>query len=66
MKSVELDWVEGEFFDADGQYLVCATHGARYDPVSGRCAGGPCARRGLRRLGVVEEGGDVCLDNDCN
>ncbi len=64
-KGVELDWVEGEFFDRDGLHLVCATHGARYDPATGRCAGGACAGRGLRRLAVVEEGGNVRLDNDC-
>jgi hypothetical protein len=66
MKSVELDWIEGEFFDTDRLYLVCTTHSARYDPVTGRCAGGPCAGRGLIRLEVVEEGGDVRLDNDCH
>jgi nitrite reductase/ring-hydroxylating ferredoxin subunit len=62
-KGVELDWVEGEFFDRDGLSLVCATHGARYDPASGRCTGGPCAGRGLRRLAVVEQDGDLRLDS---
>jgi len=62
-KGVELDWVEGEFFDRDGRQLVCATHGASYDPASGRCTGGPCAGRGLWRLAVVEQGGDVRLDS---
>lgn len=65
-KGVELDWVEGEFFDRDGSQLVCATHGARYDPATGHCVGGPCAGRGLRRLAIVEEGGEVRLDAEAN
>lgn len=56
---MELDWVAGQFFDADGERLVCATHGAEYEPDSGRCAGGPCAGRGLRRLIVLEADGRI-------
>jgi nitrite reductase/ring-hydroxylating ferredoxin subunit len=37
-----LDWWPNEFFSDDGQVLVCGTHGARYEPATGRCAGGPC------------------------
>lgn len=29
---VELDWMEGEFFDDSGLYLICSTHGATYAP----------------------------------
>lgn len=58
--SMELDWVAGRFFDREGDTLLCATHGAAYEPTDGRCLGGPCAGRGgLRRLQVVEEGGTV-------
>ena len=58
--AMELDWTAGRFFDGDGQVLLCASHGAAYDPSDGRCVGGPCAGRGgLRRLQVVEEGGVV-------
>jgi nitrite reductase/ring-hydroxylating ferredoxin subunit len=54
--AMELDWVAGQFFDEDGETLLCATHGAVYDPASGRCVGGPCAGRGgLRPLTVVEQ-----------
>ncbi len=58
--AMELDWLEGQFFDADGQTLLCATHGAAYEPASGICIGGPCAGRGgLRRLQVLEADGQV-------
>ena len=58
--AMELDWLPGAVFDSDGRYLMCATHGALYEPDSGQCAGGPClGRGGLRKLDVVEEGGVV-------
>lgn len=60
-RGVELDWVEGQFFDVDGGLLICATHGARYRPDSGACAGGPCAGSGLTALTVAEEGDRVWL-----
>jgi len=50
----ELDWKEGEFFDASGLYLICATHGALYDPASGDCLGGRCNGKGLEPVPVVE------------
>jgi nitrite reductase/ring-hydroxylating ferredoxin subunit len=50
----ELDWVEGQFFESSGLYLMCATHGAIYLPDTGRCVGGPCRGGRLRPL-VVEE-----------
>ncbi|MCS6944739.1 MAG: Rieske 2Fe-2S domain-containing protein [Sutterellaceae bacterium] len=59
--AVELDWQPGEFFDAEGRWLICATHGALYDPDSGACVGGPCrGRGGLKPLKVVEQDGRIC------
>ncbi len=60
-RSLELDWVEGDFFDVFGQYLLCATHGARYAPTSGTCVGGPCGGAGLVKLPVIEENGEILL-----
>jgi nitrite reductase/ring-hydroxylating ferredoxin subunit len=56
---VELDWQHGEFFDSSLQYLICATHGALYDPATGACRGGRCEGRGLKALTVVERQGNV-------
>ena len=40
-----LDWVENQFFTEDGNYLICATHGAYYKPDTGECVDGPpCGR----------------------
>lgn len=56
---MELDWQEGMFFDSDGRDLICSTHGALYDPQSGRCLGGPCNRTPLVRLLMEERDGSV-------
>jgi len=60
-KLVELDWQEGEFFDAEHRYLVCATHGALYDPSSGVCVDGPCRGAALTAVPVREADGAVWL-----
>tara|TARA_B100000676_G_C18045195_1_gene827434 strand:- start:752 stop:1138 length:387 start_codon:yes stop_codon:yes gene_type:complete len=60
-RDLELDWSPGEFFDLDSRFLICATHGALYDPHSGDCKGGPCNGVGLTPLAVVEENGVVYL-----
>lgn len=61
---IELDWNEGDFFESSGRYLVCSTHGAMYEPETGRCAGGPCRGRSLRRIHVVEKDNRVFWQPD--
>ncbi len=56
---VEMDWQPGEFLDADRAFIVCAIHGAHYDPASGRCAGGPCGGGRLMPIAVEERDGEV-------
>ncbi len=60
-QAVELDWQPGQFFDTDGNLLVCATHGALYDPASGACRGGRCGGRGLTPVAVEEIHGSIYL-----
>jgi nitrite reductase/ring-hydroxylating ferredoxin subunit len=63
---VELDWVEGEFFDYSGLYLICTTHGATYEPDTGYCIMGPCKGRRLSALDISEHDGRVFLTNPTN
>ncbi|MDX1374416.1 MAG: Rieske 2Fe-2S domain-containing protein [Burkholderiales bacterium] len=56
---MELDWLPGAFFAAEGRDLVCSTHGATYSATDGRCLGGPCAGAPLVRLAVSERDGAV-------
>ncbi|SAL33885.1 Rieske (2Fe-2S) protein [Caballeronia concitans] len=51
---MELDWAEGQFFESSGLYLMCATHGAIYEPDTGKCVGGPCRGGRLRPVNVEE------------
>jgi phosphoglycolate phosphatase len=60
----ELDWNFGHFLDADKAYLVCATHGALYDPLSGLCVAGPCRGRSLEAVAVVEIDGKIVLESN--
>jgi len=62
-QATELDWNPGEFFDAERLYLVCATHGACYDPLSGVCVAGPCAGARLAQVAIRErDGGVYCAE----
>ena len=57
----ELDWQPGEVFDESGLYLVCSTHGALFQPLTGRCIAGPCRGASLEPIDVAEEGGKVVI-----
>jgi len=59
---MQMDWLPGRFFDLDARLLICSTHGALYDPRSGRCRGGPCrGSAGLTPVEVFERDGCVWL-----
>jgi len=55
----EMDWQHGKFLDSDKEFILCSTHGAAYEPLTGRCAGGPCGRGTLMVLSVEERDGEV-------
>ena len=62
---LELDWVPGRFLDSERRWLICAAHGALYEPASGACAAGPCAGRGdLVPVAVLEIDGVVYWRGD--
>ena len=49
--------------DAEGR-LVCAAHGAVFEPLEGECVGGPCRGDRLRQVPIAEAGGRICLQSD--
>ena len=61
--AVNLDFKPGHFFTEEGDFLVCSTHGALYEPATGACQGGPCFGIGLEPLSVVEHDGELFLDD---
>ena len=56
--SMEMDFQPDRFFDTEGRWLMCATHGATYAPDTGECVGGPC-RGGLVKITLSESDGMV-------
>ncbi len=56
--AMELDWQPNRIFDDDGQWLLCASHGAVYRPDSGQCVAGPC-QGGLVKIMLSERDGVV-------
>ena len=55
---MEMDYQPNRFFDSTGHWLMCATHGAMYQPQTGRCQSGPC-RGGLIKIDITEIEGRV-------
>jgi nitrite reductase/ring-hydroxylating ferredoxin subunit len=56
-----LDLFPNEFLGEDGRTIVCATHGALYEPEGGLCTAGPCAGDRLKPLPVRVEDGVVVV-----
>ncbi len=55
---MEMDYQPDRFFDSTGRWLMCATHGAIYEPATGKCRGGPC-RGALVKIDLLEHDGVV-------
>ena len=56
-----LDEWPNEFFTEDGRLLICATHGALYEPDTGLCVGGPCVGAELTPLPVTVNGEGIVV-----
>jgi len=55
-RGMQLDWAPGEFFDEAGRYLICSTHGALFEPQSGKCVSGPCIGQSLKAVAIPQAG----------
>jgi nitrite reductase/ring-hydroxylating ferredoxin subunit len=53
---MSMDWVENQFLTEDGRYILCATHGAAYEPESGECVFGPPCGKVLDRVPLTIAG----------
>jgi nitrite reductase/ring-hydroxylating ferredoxin subunit len=56
-----LDLWPNEFLSEDGRTIICATHGALYEPASGRCTAGPCEGDALAPLPLRRDGNDIVV-----
>lgn len=50
-----------EFMTVDRTLVLCRSHGAAFEPTTGRCVMGPCAGASLTRVPVVVDAGYVLL-----
>jgi nitrite reductase/ring-hydroxylating ferredoxin subunit len=51
-----LDLWPNEFHTDDRRDLICSTHGAIFEPLTGRCVAGPCVGDALRALPLRRQG----------
>jgi nitrite reductase/ring-hydroxylating ferredoxin subunit len=56
-----LDLWENEFLTEDARQIVCATHGALFEPGTGRCIAGPCAGDALAPLPFQVDGDELVV-----
>jgi nitrite reductase/ring-hydroxylating ferredoxin subunit len=54
-----MDWIDNQFLTEDGRYILCATHGAAYEPETGECIFGPPCGKILDRVPLTIEGDKV-------
>jgi nitrite reductase/ring-hydroxylating ferredoxin subunit len=57
--SLSLDWADNEFFSEDKRYVICANHGAVYEPTTGECVWGPCYGAFLQDVPIRVSGGRI-------
>jgi len=56
---ISMDWVDNQFFTEDKRYLICANHGATYEPATGECLWGPCFGAFLQGIPLEISGGKI-------
>ena len=54
-----LDMWPGRFLTKDGDYILCATHGALFRIEDGHCIAGPCAGQALKAVDVAMHNNEV-------
>ncbi len=59
-----LDAVPGRFLAADGNLIVCGTHGAAFRIEDGLCLRGPCEGRSLEPIPVEIVEGELLVPAD--
>jgi len=56
---ISMDWIDNEFFTEDRRYLICANHGATYEPATGECVWGPCFGASLQNVPLKISDGKI-------
>jgi len=56
---MSMDWIDNQFMTEDKQYILCATHGACYEPDTGECVSGPPVGQSLVAVPLSVDGDEV-------
>ena len=56
-----LDFGDGDVMTRDKRRIICSTHGAQFQPDTGRCVAGPVVGRALERLPFEHVGDDTIV-----
>ncbi len=59
-----LDWMPDRFLTADGERVVCATHGAEFGIEDGVCVRGPCLGAALEPVMIQIKDGIILVPED--
>lgn len=49
---ISLDYGDAHFFNPAQTHFICQTHGATYEPLTGKCIAGPCVGASLKPLKI--------------
>nr|WP_067296923.1 Rieske (2Fe-2S) protein [Marinobacterium profundum] len=60
-RGVELEWQPDQFFDFEGNYIQCSTHGALFKIDTGECIAGPCNGKALTQVAFSQIDGQIVL-----
>jgi nitrite reductase/ring-hydroxylating ferredoxin subunit len=61
---ISIDYGDNQFFTPDGQHIICRTHGAVYEPLSGLCVRGPCEGAKLAPIQFELRGEEIWINDD--
>ena len=59
-----LNLLPNRFLTPDGALILCPSHGALFEKLTGYCVAGPCAGRSLRSIPLRVESGFVLLADE--
>ena len=61
----ELEFLENQFLDREGEYIECATHGALFNVETGECISGPCLGESLEKVNItVHSDGGIYIQDE--
>src|SRR5213592_415269 len=59
-----IDYGDNRFFTGNGQEIICKTHGAIYEPLTGLCVEGPCKGASLFKVPFEIRDGKIWIETE--